>query len=739
MTSPLSPKEFLELFPNSVIRYIDDQKRGLPVKTPTVFGATKIPQGYGAFFTVNGFHGNDKHEKNLKNINGVQVDVDRVTTKEELLMAMSDDLLPTIINQTKNGFHCIWLLDAPLTEITDELVATVKGINRTICERYGGDKAATDVARLLRIPGTLHQKEADNLVEIKTVYHVPDNRYSLSELLEVYPAALKSAPVAAPGTFADDTEKVLQKMLRKDKIKQLYDGELGQKSEQDQALCNHLAFWFGKDMEVMRSVWLQSPLGQREKVQKRKDYQDMTLGKAIANTTETYDPHHGLIIADEIGEEINLDTLMSITKNRGKDTEYEQILDNDENIIRILSYYQIAKYDSFKNRSYVKVGTEWLRRDDGADGKVYSWIVSKFPFLAAVPQRKVAQMITVVQYRYTFDSAQDYLNSITWDGTPRLSQWLHSVFYVENDKYHQEIGRKWWMGLASRMLNPGCKFDNVLIIQGGQRVGKSTVFLIIAGEENHIEFTETHVKEMTQDMQGKLVVEFAEAAIFSKADTETLKSIVTRQTDTFRVPYEEHPRDFKRRCVFAVTANNDDILKDATGGRRWWVVDLPSDMKVYPPKRMANFAWLKENRDQLFAEAAARVQVGEEFWELDDYELKKRQRAITATEQDEDLFYNWYHALSADEQNRGVSIRDAYCGAYKVDFRGDKLDITTTSIKKTDEMRVGRILTKIGLVKKRERSAFGRLILWVPGEDLDRDYTIKFPVTKHEKIAEEDW
>ena len=288
MTSPLSSKEFLELFPNTVVRYIDDQKRGLPVKTPTVFEATKIPQGYGAFFTVNGFHGNDKHEKNLRNINGVQVDVDRVTTKEELLMAMSDDLLPTIINQTKNGFHCIWLLNEPVTEITDELVATVKGINRAICERYDGDKAATDVARLLRIPGTLHQKEANNLVEIKTVYHVQDNRYSLSELLEAYPPALKNAPVAAPGIFTDNTDKVLQKMLRKDKIKQLYDGNMGQKSEQDQAFCNHLAFWFGKDMEAMRSVWLQSPLGQREKVQKRKDYQDMTLSKAIASVTDVY-------------------------------------------------------------------------------------------------------------------------------------------------------------------------------------------------------------------------------------------------------------------------------------------------------------------------------------------------------------------------------------------------------------------------------------------------------------------
>lgn len=735
----------LKDFPNRFIALIHDSDKKKPIIEKKSLSKKDIPPGYGAFFTVNGFVGERKKSK-LTHVSGVFADIDQKQGKvslQDIQQMTFVDLPPTIINETKNGYHCIWKLAEPIVVIDDnraELIETVEGIQRRFVSLYQADNAAVDVGHLLRIPGTEHRKNPTDPFVITTVYEGEDT-YTLEELSRVYEPVKKEAPVeVAVGVFTDDVSARLAKMLRKDKVKQLYDGELGQKSEQDQALCNHLAFWFAKDMEVMRSVWLQSPLGQREKVQKRKDYQDLTLSKAITNTTEMYDPHHGQLIADASSDdEIDLDTLMSVTKNKGKDTEYEQILDNDENIIRILSHYGIARYDSFKNRSYVKVGGEWLRRDDGADGKVYSWIVGKFPFLAAVPQRKVAQMITVVQYRHTFDSAQDYLNSITWDGVPRLSQWLHSVFYVEDDKYHQEIGRKWWMGLASRILNPGCKFDNVLIIQGGQRVGKSTVFLIIAGEENHIEFTETHVKEMTQDMQGKLVVEFAEAAIFSKADTETLKSIVTRQTDTFRVPYEAHPRDFKRRCVFAVTANNDDILKDSTGGRRWWVVDLPSDMKVYPPKRMANFAWLKEHRDQLFAEAAARVLSGEEFWELDDYELKKRQRAITATEQDEDLFYNWYHTLSAAEQNRGVSIRDAYCGAYKVDYRGDPLDITTTSIKKTDEMRVGRILSKIGLVKKRERLGSGRLVLWVPGEDFDRDYTIKFPVSKHEKIEDPKW
>ena len=131
----------------------------------------------------------------------------------------------------------------------------------------------------------------------------------------------------------------------------------------------------------------------------------------------------------------------------------------------------------------------------------------------------------------------------------------------------------------------------------------------------------------------------------------------------------------------------------------------------------------------MFAEAAQRVKSGEEFWEMDEYELQKRQKSITATEQDEDLFYDWYHALGAFEQNQGITVRQAYCRAYRVDYRGEPLDEVTASIKKSDEMRVSRILKKIGLEKRHTRD--GKY--WFPGEGFDRNFAIKFPKTVHEK------
>ena len=719
------------MFPNTVFSYFHDSQKDKPCITKNTFSLKDIPDGYGAFFSPNGFASGVRQKDVLTDINAVYVDIDHTSiTKEELLMEFSEQLLPTIINQTKNGYHCFWLLDESVDvddTNRDELTEMVEGINRRLIALYKGDNAASDVTRLLRIPGTEHRKDIDSPFIIKTVYEVGANTYSLKELTDVFEPISKISNTVVHGEMTGDATDAIKFMLTKPHVRVLWDGEVPEDrlSESDQSLCNHLAFWLQKDPVEMEKAWLSSKLGQREKTQTRKDYRDRTINNAIARTNDVYVPKVVAAIPDKVID-ISLDDLMSVTK--GDKVAY---LTNDENIIRVLSHYKVAKYDEFRNRAYLLLDGEWKVRNDGSDGLMYSWLVTKFPFLAIVTSRKVSELLTVVQYRHTFDSAQDYVNGLTWDGESRLDNWLNKVFYVGEESYHKDIGSKWWMGMVARILKPGCKFDNVLLVQGGQELGKSLAFLTIAGScEQHVEFTDLKVKEMQQDMQGKLIVEFAEAAIFSKADSETLKSVVSRQTDTFRIPWEKHARDFPRRCVFAVSANNDDILKDTTGGRRWWTVDLPEDMKVYPPKRTANIDWLKENRDQLFAEAAVRFNRGDEFWKVDAEELRERQKSITSTEQDEDLFFDWYQMLGETQQDEGVSIRGAYVGAYKVDYHGDKLREDAISIKKADEMRVGRILRKIGLEKKKSHGK----MLWFQGDGFEGEGQKSLPKTVHEEF-----
>lgn len=704
---------------------------------PDHFSATL---GEGVYFSPNGCKGR-RLKENISSVNAIFADFDfkpKAVTGDnkpefkQFMLDLDDLPTPTFIVESGNGWHVYWCLEKPIAVNETnriELTDTVEGIHRYLSSEYGSDSGAVDVLHLLRKPGFEHRKMPDYPVMVEVVVNNEDTKYTLDELTKAMPPLVKdSTPPVEDGQSSGDDFDIKQVVIdvwaeQGDEVsfdesgRMIWNGEqtatfIGRKDNCNYVATTSEAFPYkGNATTYVAGV---------KGISTKKAYRWLIdkYGERVVTAPKT-----------EAVDDIDMGGLMHVVKNKGGDNEYIEYLANDENIIRIFNHYKVAKYDNFMNRAFVRIGDDWKIRDDGSDGEMYSWLVEKFPFLAKITVRRVGELLTFVQYRNKFDSAQDYINSLHWDGVGRLDTWLSSVFYVEPDSYHKDIGSKWFMGLVARTLKPGCKFDNALIVHGGQDIGKSSVFLTIAGEDRHIEFTDLKVREMQQDMQGKMIVEFAEAAIFSKADSESLKSIVTRQTDTFRVPYERHARDFPRRCVFAVTANNDDILKDSTGARRWWVVDVPDDMKVYPAKRHANVEWLRENRDQLFAEAATRVRNGDEYHKVDQYELIRRQKSITATEQDEDLFYSWYHCLSSVEQNAGMTVREAYCKAYKEDRYGNTLREDTVSISKSDEMRVSRILKKLGLEKKKSNGH----VLWVPGEMFDRDFTVKMPTTRHEK------
>jgi len=222
-------------------------------------------------------------------------------------------------------------------------------------------------------------------------------------------------------------------------------------------------------------------------------------------------------------------------------------------------------------------------------------------------------------------------------------------------------------------------------------------------------------------------VEFSEGAVFTKSDQETLKSIVTRQQDTYRPPYARASKDFPRRCVFAVTANNDEILKDDTGNRRWWVVFLPD--------QDADLDWLQETRDQLYAEAYHRVMtLKESVWEIPADSLKTHQDQARMREQNEDIYELWYRGLSDQEKAQGVTARQAYCAVIEPrDKNGDPIDENHVNIEKRVEMTITRIFKHLGLKKHRLGRGDTREIRWCATDPLD---TMEVVVTKKEDAIE---
>ncbi len=289
----------LKDFPNRFIALIHDSDKKKPIIEKKSLSKKDIPPGYGAFFTVNGFVGERKKSK-LTHVNGVFADIDQKQGKvslQDIQQMTFVDLPPTIINETKNGYHCIWKLTEPIVVTDDnrtEIIETVEGIQRRFVSLYQADNAAVDVGHLLRIPGTEHRKNPTDPFVITTVYEGED-MYTLEELSRVYEPIKKEAPAeVVAGTFTDDMTARLEKMLRSEKVRKLYNGDISEydddHSRADSALCCHLAFWFEKDPTVMEKVWLTSPLGRRDKTKQRADYRSQTISRAIAITTEVYKP-----------------------------------------------------------------------------------------------------------------------------------------------------------------------------------------------------------------------------------------------------------------------------------------------------------------------------------------------------------------------------------------------------------------------------------------------------------------
>lgn len=514
-----------------------------------------------------------------------------------------------------------------------------------------------------------------------------------------------------PSSLSD--QEVLNIMFRSKngkKIEQLYNtvGTNGS-SEDDMSLCSHLAFYCDGYDQIER-IWVSSPLGSRDKTIKRKDYREDTINKAMKSCKEHYKPSNRAIKTKEFEMNIEDQLLFTVDKNGNK----TYIL-NTENICRILrnhtAYKGLIKYDEFKNTYEIfdhQIGS-WRVIEDTEAVNIQTQISVLFPPFAKVGKEMVFDAMIKVAKENKYDSAIDFIRSVEWDKKDRLDTWLCSVYGVENDELHRAIGSNWIKGLVNRIVNPGCKFDYVLVIEGKQGSYKSTslstLVMMPKGYSGHLETTMSlDSKDFFMQMQGKLIIEFSEGETLSKSETKKMKAIITTTTDTFRPPYERLPRDFPRRCVYAMTTNESEYLKDATGNRRWLPVEIVNEK--------ADIEWIKENRQQLFAEALYRLEkYNETTYEFpqDLLEAKQQERNIKYVH--EDVVVDWYEGLDDDEKAEGVTIKQIYDSVIH-----SKLDAFTKEITNYDQSMISGVLMRLGLYKDRRMIGGKRAYRWYPKE-----------------------
>jgi predicted P-loop ATPase len=187
---------------------------------------------------------------------------------------------------------------------------------------------------------------------------------------------------------------------------------------------------------------------------------------------------------------------------------------------------------------------------------------------------KIADEVSNVAEKNAFHPIREYLGKLSWDGIPRLDTLLIDYLGAEDTPYLRAVTRKAFLAAVARVFVPGIKFDNMLVMVGPQGVGKSYILKLLAKHWHSDSLTTVQGKEAYEQLQGAWIVELAELSALRKAEAEAIKNFISKQEDAYRVAYGRQISVFPRQCVFFGTTNDLDFLKDKTGNRRFWPVEV---------------------------------------------------------------------------------------------------------------------------------------------------------------------
>ena len=493
----------------------------------------------------------------------------------------------------------------------------------------------------------------------------------------------------------------------------------GDHSAADLALCNALAFWTGKDAPRMDRLFRQSGLMRPkwDELHGEQTYGNSSIGKAIDGCRDIYSgKKQGAkdtkprAIADQGFDKHHPDLMRKV----GTD----QLLKNHHNAMMVAenAYPGLIAYNEFRQRIEKRFDPpwgggagQWTDRDTGE----IAFHLSK-PFVAFNPNMMGVAIMTVAR-RHPFNPAADRLRGLAaqWDGESRIDSWL--VDYVgakvnaSNADYLCEISACWLKGVAARVLIPGCKRDDVLVLCGPQGWGKSTMAQALSDAIQPESFTDNlgdlSSKDSKGGIRGIVIAELGELASLGKSDLESIKCFVATRSDHFREAYGKTEQDYPRTVSFIGTTNNPTFLIDPTGNRRWWPVTLSGPINI--PR-------FESVIPQLLGEAAARVLKGER-WHVTHKAALEQAENVRAAHFDEDVWTSRVKNAVADLMNPGSTLDGAHPDYVTIPDILNVIGVRVEQQTKVAGNRVGSVLRMMKFTMHRNRKPNGdRFYAWYP-------------------------
>ena len=335
-------------------------------------------------------------------------------------------------------------------------------------------------------------------------------------------------------------------------------------------------------------------------------------------------------------------------------------------------------------------------------------------------------LLAVVSSERLYHPIKEYFDTLSWDGVPRIDTVLIDYLGADDNIYTRSVTRKTLIAAVTRIYKPGIKFDTVLVLNGPQGIGKSTLFARLGGKWFSDSLTLSDMKDKTaaEKLQGYWILELGELAGIRKLDVETVKSFLTRTDDKFRQSYgttvESHPRN---NIIVGSTNSESGFLRDITGNRRFWPVRVHGDSKL------SVFDMSQTTIDQIWAEALAMYNDGEGLTVSDEVAAMayvQQQQAMEADDREGIIIDYLERLLPEDWDKLDLYERRCFLGetefggvARKGTVRRDRVCVMEIwcecfgkerqNLKRTDSYEIEGILMRIGGWEKLRNTKTGKV------------------------------
>ena len=390
-----------------------------------------------------------------------------------------------------------------------------------------------------------------------------------------------------------------------------------------------------------------------------------------------------------IEEALTIEEWKKELDEKRKAEEFE--FDDEENKSKLYSSYKIIKQE-WGDSIRLNQLKQHVEKDDSRMDLDHLRLEIAKTFKMDISKEDSHSIVMSIAKNNTYSPVVEYLDSLTSRfPNPDLSilDNLAFKYFGTTDPLHNTYIKKSLIAAVARARRPGEKAEDICVLVSGQGLRKSTFWKELFGADWFTdEFSASGERDELMKLHHFWGIELGEIEhIYKKADVSSIKKFLSNTVDPYRIPYDREIKEHPRTCLLVGTSNEQELLNDPTGSRRFFII---------PVTKMIPIEELIRERDLIWASANHLYQMGH-IWYLTHAEYALQAEANKEYQSADP----WEEVILRYAQNKqGITTHDILLNA---------LQIETGRQDKQAERRVSSVMRQNGWQQQRK---------WVSGHAL---------------------